>query len=288
MKETANGLPYPEDTDAPDAPTQIKALAEAIDQIPSALIADLAIIAAKIASEAVETGKIKNLAVTAAKLAEAAVTEGKLGGESVSSAKIKALAVTAAKIAEEAIETGKIKALAVTAAKLAADSVTSTKIAANAVEEAKVKDGAITSRKAKLTADVVEASGDLALTGAYQDVPGASLDITPAVASKLKVTAVWDLYVKGQDTSGVLGAQALGTLSIDGEDQSEQVEHGIEINSGFFGVFATRGIACQVYAIPLTAAKHTLKMRAKRGGPQVTEGKCFKLGTRFLYELIAA
>lgn len=67
-KTTSNGNPYPEDTDAPDGPTQIKALAEALNSIPAKLLA----------SECVETAKIKNLAVTAAKIAEATITKAKL------------------------------------------------------------------------------------------------------------------------------------------------------------------------------------------------------------------
>lgn len=150
MKETANGLPYPEDADAPDAPTQIKALAEAIDQIPSALIADLAVIEAKLGNASVATAKLIDLAVTTVKLANEAVTEAKLGNLAVATGKLQALAVTAAKLGNESVETGKLQALAVTAAKLAA----------NAVETAKIKDGAVTPVKLASMGEVSIVGGE--------------------------------------------------------------------------------------------------------------------------------
>lgn len=76
-KTTSNGLPYPEDTDAPNGPAQIKALAEALNSIPAKLLG----------AEVVETAKIKALAVTAAKLAASAVTEEKLADGAVTSRK---------------------------------------------------------------------------------------------------------------------------------------------------------------------------------------------------------
>lgn len=261
-------MPYPEDADAPDGPTQIKALAEALDQLPTKLIEDLAVTTAKVAALAitegklaansVATAKIVDLAVTTAKLAALAVTEEKLAGEAVSAAKIKALAVTAAKLAAEAVETGKIANLAVTAAKLAA----------SAVEEAKIKDGAVTSRKLKLTGGIVDASENLALEEAYADVPGTEKAITPAVASILKVTAV---FAKTTGTTNT----AVGTLAVDGVEQTITAVAGS-------GAATT---ATQVYRVTLTAAEHKVKLRAKRGsGP----GTLQAAGTRYLYELEAS
>lgn len=86
-------------------------------------LADEAVTAAKLATDAVETAKIKNLNVTAAKLAS----------DAVETAKIKDLNVTTGKLAADAVETAKIKDLNVTTGKLAAGAVTVAKSAAAAL-----------------------------------------------------------------------------------------------------------------------------------------------------------
>jgi hypothetical protein len=93
-----------------------------------------------IGGEKVATTMVKNLAITAAKLAENAVETAKINNLAVTEEKLAALAVTAIKLAAEAVETGKIKNLAVTEAKLAAEAVTTGKIAENAITSAKVGD----------------------------------------------------------------------------------------------------------------------------------------------------
>ncbi len=77
------------------------------------------IVAAAIATDAVETAKIKDLNVTTGKINAFAVTTAKILGQ----------AVTAAKLDTNAVETLKIKDLSVTEAKLALDSVITNKIA---------------------------------------------------------------------------------------------------------------------------------------------------------------
>lgn len=116
-------------------------------KVLTAMLAEQAITAAKIALLAVEEGHLKDESVAANKIKTFAVTAIKLASEAVETAKIANLAVTAAKLGSEAVETAKIKALAVTAAKLAAEAVEASKLAANAVETAKIKDGAVTDAK---------------------------------------------------------------------------------------------------------------------------------------------
>lgn len=82
-----------------------------------------------IGGEKVVTGQIKALAVTAAKLAAEAVETAKIQNLAVTEGKLAALAVSAAKLAAEAVETGKIKNLAVTEAKIAAEAVSRAKLA---------------------------------------------------------------------------------------------------------------------------------------------------------------
>ena len=143
-------------------------------QIKSGQIVDNAIIAAKLAANAVATAKIADDAITAAKLADsavltaalndAAVTAQKLGSAAVESAKLADDAVTSAKIATGAVDATALGALAVTSAKINDLAVTAGKLASNAVETAKINNGAVTADK--LAANAVSAA-KMDLTGTY-------------------------------------------------------------------------------------------------------------------------
>jgi hypothetical protein len=154
-------------------------------------------------------------------------------------------------------------------------------IESGAVEEEKIKDGATTSRKSKLSVGVVSASGsDLTLTTSYQDVPGASLEITPAVASVLLVHAVFDLgFIAG--ASAVF--EAVGTMKVDSD--AEQARLAV-LTVRLVTTESQRASVAQTYAIPLTAAKHTLKLRAKRGAEN--GAVCYTANTSFSYLLLAS
>lgn len=239
--------------------------------VTEAKLAALAVTAAKIAAEAIETGKIKNLAVTAAKIA----------AEAVETAKIANLAITEAKLAAEAVGTGKIANLAVTEAKLAALAVTAAKIAEGAVTETKIGDGAVTSRKMKPTTGLVAASADLALTEAYQDITGTTLEITPAVASILLVTTVFDIEIHPNAEKAATG---IGTLSVDAVDQERVAQKQALIVPT--GNAVLRDTVFQQYRLALTAAKHTIKMRCKKTGAEPM--KVYKTNTCFMYQLVAS
>jgi hypothetical protein len=199
------------------------------------------VLEAMLGAESVATAKVKNLAITVAKLAAEAVETSKLAGLAVTTAKLAELAVTAQKLAAEAVETGKIKNEAVTTAKIAAKAITETLIA----------DGAVTSRKAKLTCGEKRATEGLNLTEAAQDVPGTELKITPAVASVLLVTTIFDFNT-------VNACQTFGWLNVDGKNDPNF--------SGGFQPSTTAETCPQVYAKSLTAAAHTIKLQAQRGG----------------------
>lgn len=66
-----------------------------------AIYKDLTIVAADIATDAVETAKIKDANVTTAKIADANVTADKLSTDSVVTEKIKDKNVTKAKLADD-------------------------------------------------------------------------------------------------------------------------------------------------------------------------------------------
>lgn len=189
--------------------------------------------------------------------------------------------VTADKLGGSSVETGKVKDGAVTAGKLASSAVEEAKIKDGAVTEAKHADGSVTSRKAKLTAGVVEASESWALTLVYEDAPGASLEITPAVPSLLLVTAVFCFGWENADTQS-----AQGTISLDGVDQTSMA---VLTNTvpGATGADALTTVP-QVYSLSLSAAKHTVKMRARRVAAGPAAGVLFATErTRFIYQLVA-
>lgn len=128
----------------------------ATDAITTVHIDDEVITAAKVAADAITEIKVDNAAITEAKLAAAAVTETKIADGSVSTPKLVAGAVQAGTIAAGAVTTDKLAASAITADKLAANAVTAGKIAAGAVEAGTIAAGAVTT--AELAAGAVTAN----------------------------------------------------------------------------------------------------------------------------------
>lgn len=287
-------LPIPVEEDSPDGSAQIGALAEKVeailaqieqlllggpnpgdlllvngtsDPVYKAVTGDIAINSAgvtTIGNEKVTTAMVKNLAITAAKLADKGVETAKLADLAVTEAKLAALAVTAAKLAAEAVETGKIKNLAVTTAKIALLAVTEALIADGAVSTPKLADGAVTSRKYTPTSGIVRAGVEKGLVdgAAYVDVPNTELNVTPLVASKLLVLLCFDATASG------VGGGTSGTISVDGADQGPIINWG---NGGATESWQRQN-GFQVYEVDLTAAKHTIKMRAKGTGGNLGVG----------------
>jgi hypothetical protein len=273
------------------AVTTAKVAAEAITEskigtgaVTEAKIAALAVTTAKIAANAITESKIGASAVNNAQLVNLSVNAAKLAAEAVTGEKVAAGAIVEAKLAAEAVGTGKIANLAVTAAKIAEEAistiklanlgVTTAKLAELCVTEAKLADGAVTTRKFKPTAGVVYSNVDLVLGAAYADAPGAVLEITPAVAGILRVIIV---IRRG----GVNGGPVAGTLGVDGVD--------IASPNALIEETATEwkeGSATQVYDVALTAAKHTIKLRAKKASG--TAAQLQSLHSGFAYELRAS
>ena len=138
--------------------------------VVEAKIANGAVTTDKIADGAVTAGKIAAEAVGTAKIADGAVTGVKILADAVTSAKIKDGAIITIKIADEAVEEAKIAANAVVTAKIADDAVIAGKIAANAVETAKINNGAVTAEKIDANA-VIEAkiANDAVTTNKIKD-----------------------------------------------------------------------------------------------------------------------
>ena len=132
-------LPYTitngQTTDANKVMANLNAIiAEVNGNLESVNIKDLAVITDKLAALAVTAAKIATDAVETLKIKDANVTAVKLATDSVETLKIKDVNVTAAKLATDSVETLKIKDLNVTTGKLDADAVTNPKIADDAVQ----------------------------------------------------------------------------------------------------------------------------------------------------------
>jgi hypothetical protein len=163
---------------------------------------------------------------------------------------------------------------------LAAKAVTLAKLAeALGLTEGYFADAAVTSRKFKPTTGIVQATaGNTLLEAGYKDIPGSELTLTPAVASKLVVVATFGLNVNG---GGGVGANAQGTINLDVADQTRSAKWG---QGGATQVWIETTMA-QSYALSLTAAAHTIKLRAKvpTGAAESVGGNC-----SFLYMLAAS
>ena len=137
-----------------------------------------------------------------------------------------------------------------------------------------------TSKILKPTLGRVQPSADVTLpTGA----PGAktdlcSLSITPVVASKLIV--VQHVAVAGSSGAGALESW----MSVDGVDRVDETPP-----VSALGALITTGEYANLVAadvLDLTAAAHTVKLRARWNGPGITAAK--RQGSGFVYLLLAA
>ena len=128
-------------------------------------------------------------------------------------------------------------------------------------------------RNLKPSYGVVEGSETLTLSGSFQDIVGAKLEISAAVSSKLLAIASFD-FEAGSGTDSLRG-----TLNVDSSD--------LPAEAPFFpGVNTARGSAVQLYSISLAVGSHTIKMRAKRAAGSA--GKCFATSSHMMYVLLAA
>lgn len=139
------------------------------------------------------------------------------------------------------------------------------------------------SRSLKPVSGVRVGSGAIiTLTGSYQDVTGTTLEITPEVASYIRINAVFGLNVQ-ENNAVAIPTEALGTMSVDGVDQTSPLANlSVLVPSTNAAVGAT--VAAH-YLLPLSAAKHTIKMRAKKNtGENATIDPSL---TCFSYDLIS-
>jgi hypothetical protein len=274
------GSPYEEDFDIGPS---------ADGGIDTAWIADSAVTANKIASGAVTTLKLADGSVTSAKIVDGTIVTGDLADNSVATAKIIDGAVTTPKVNDGAVTNAKLGDGSVGTTKLGANAVTNAKMAANAVTDTEVSaSAAIQGSKLdtldgrlKQTVGVVNSNNTLTLTTSGQDIPGASLGITPDVAANLLVTASFDFLLDGSPDVNLF---AIGILLLDGAAQSG--------NAFFFANFTgsnldglVRGHISQVWLVPLTVAAHTVKLQAAKFATGTGVASC--QSARFIYQLVA-
>jgi hypothetical protein len=139
------------------------------------------------------------------------------------------------------------------------------------VTEGKIADAAATSRKIAPTTGLVTASGNLSLTSSNQDVPGASLSITPAVASVLLVTASFDAQASNS-------GQFVGLIELDGVQVGTFARH-------YASTASERATVTALARLVLDAGPHTVKLR---GSNLVgTLGTIHAPSTGFSYMLVA-
>jgi hypothetical protein len=123
----------------------------------------------------------------------------------------------------------------------------------------------------------VKSSGDLTLTTSFQDVPDATLSITPAIPSLLIVTATFDFdSPNGQGRQGPFE----GELNVDAASQVGEAIYTGGVAAGDGG----RATVAQNWMVTLAAGAHTVKLRAK-ATPGLSD-ICRGTHTGFTYLLI--
>ena len=137
-----------------------------------------------------------------------------------------------------------------------------------AVTAAKLADGAATSAKIAPTILHAAATNDLTITDPLTDVPGATLTFTPAVASRLLITAVFDIRIERNVFTYGEFCRTAGRIILDGSTTGTYARFAVE-NDGSQTprVDAEACVACQS-VVNVTAASHTVKLQAElEAGP---------------------
>jgi hypothetical protein len=107
--------------------------------------------------------------------------------------------------------------------------------------------------------DTVAGEGELILlTTNYQDVPGASVTLTPAIPSLVRIDVVFGFVIPGVTLAF---GQALGSIKVDSGSEQDRAAV-LEVPEPAFPAGAT---VPQSYTLSLAAGSHTIKMRAKKG-----------------------
>lgn len=114
-------------------------------------------------------------------------------------------------------------------------------------------DEQVTSRMLAPTVVEKRCTTDTAInSGAETDITGATITLTPAIASMALVLGTFDI------DGGTAVDIFVGLLDVDGTNEGAAVVYGVPTAGG------DRKSLCQHWIVPLTAASHTLKLQAYR------------------------
>lgn len=146
-------------------------------------------------------------------------------------------------------------------AQLKKDAVGANEIAEGGVGTVEIADASVTSRKIKTTIEELESSSDftIAASGEYQNVPGLKLEITPLVASKMKIEVALKSQIAHED-SGI----AENFFSIKVDEEAERTDTTVHRDGNANGLTVVETIPGLWVVSGLSAAKHTIQVRAKR------------------------
>jgi len=183
--------------------------------IGSGQIVDSAVIADKIATNAVTTAKILNDAIDADKIANNAVTTAAILNDAIDSDKIAANAVTTTEIAANTIVANNIQANAIGANEIAANSLTAGQIATNAITADEIQAGAIgVSELAanSVTADAIAANAVTASEIAAGTITASEIAADAILANKIKAGEIEAGHLKITGTNSI-GAGTIGAAS---------------------------------------------------------------------------
>lgn len=139
------------------------------------------------------------------------------------------------------------------------------------------KDASILSRHLKPTAGVALATADIVMSTADLDITGASISVTPSVPSTIFVFA----FIVA--TVGYPGDYLTFWLNIDGSDATKTSSAGPRTEMSDAG--STQNSSSFVQAINLTAAAHTIKLRAD--STQMGLSEVWRWGTGLAYLMIS-
>jgi hypothetical protein len=204
--------------DTADIEGQLKTSQLAPGSVTSTVLADGAVITAKIPTGAIRAPQIDVGAVTVSAIADGAVTTAKIPDGAIQGPKLAASSVTANAIAANAIAAEAIQAGAVTANALAANSVTAGAVAAGAITANAITAGAVTATAlaaGSVTANAVAANAIYTEALQANSVTAQALAANSVVAGKIAALAVVAGNLAADSvTAGAIAAGAVVAGSI--------------------------------------------------------------------------
>ena len=223
---------------------------------------------AAIADDAIVAGKIAANAITVSTIVAGAVTLDKLAADSVNASKIVSGSITAAQLAANTITGDKIKAGTIAAGNLAANSVTSDKIVADAVTTAKIAAKAVTANEmaaGSITASNAALADACIITAKIADGAITNAKIANATIQSAKIAALDAAKI----TSGYIAADRIQAKSLTADKLNVSTLSAITANLGT----VTAGV---IKSANYAAGSAGMQLTLSNG---VWDSKNFKIGS---------